>query len=219
MLPGIHSPTVLATAHSSVSSGLNTIFPRTRRVKMSTHLILSLTLQRRRQVVRSPVRFASYAMKAHAKRCTLDHIEDSVRARPRTKTASIMVWERTRYRNVADGWGQECALERIAVCGSTYAGRCGSAASVKQIEHHRRVFEDFKIQNQLLNDMKVEFQEGPMSRLHRCEVEENQLAAPRTVQEEDISVFVRLFEMRVCLFCRTFPVIWTVSPGSASTMQ
>ena len=74
-------------------------------------------------------------MKAHAEVSIRDRIEDSVRARPRTQTVLraddvIMVWKTNRHRNVARGLDQACALGHIeAVCGSTCADLCGSAAS------------------------------------------------------------------------------------------
>ena len=76
------------------------------------------------------------AMKAHAEMSIRNRVEDSVRTRPRTQTVLrpddvIMVWKKlTRHRNVAGGLDLVCAFECIeAVCGSTCAARCGSAAS------------------------------------------------------------------------------------------
>ena len=76
------------------------------------------------------------AMKAHAEVSICDRIDDSVRARPRTQTVLravdvIMVWKTNPPLKRGGGLDQECASERIdAVCGSTCAGRFGSAAIV-----------------------------------------------------------------------------------------
>ena len=65
------------------------------------------------------------AMKAHAEVSIRDRIEDSVEL-----MTSSWCGRRTHHRNVAGGLDQVCALERIeAVCGSTSADHCGSAAS------------------------------------------------------------------------------------------
>ena len=104
--------------------------------------------------------------------------------------------KRTPHRNVAGGLDQECALERIeAVCGST----CAAQAALVQIGFTEE-FRDLEIQNQLLDDMKAEFQEFLVHRVY-IDVEREGIpppdtdrppAAPRAGQEEEDSIVAHI---------------------------
>ena len=100
---------------------------------------------------------------------------------------------RTHHRNVAGGLDQVCALVRIeAVYGSTCADHCGSAGSFSANWLPPKS-QGLEIQNQLLDDMKAEFQEFPGRRVY-TDVEregippsdaDKQPVAPRGVQDEE----------------------------------
>ena len=135
------------------------------------------------------------AMKAHAEVSIRDRIEDSVRARPRTLRAmTIMVWKTNppskRGRWVGPG-----------VCigthrGSVWVNMRGSLWKCSQLQCKLATTEEsrgLEIQNQLLDDMKAEFQEFPGRRVY-TDVEregippsdaDKQPVAPRGVQEEE----------------------------------
>ena len=139
------------------------------------------------------------AMKAHAEVSIRDRIEDSVRARPRTQTVLrsddvIMVWKTNppskRGRWVGPG-----------VCigthrGSVWVNMRGSLWKCSQLQCKLATTEEsrgLEIQNQLLDDMKAEFQEFPGRRVY-TDVEregippsdaDKQPVAPRGVQEEE----------------------------------
>ena len=139
------------------------------------------------------------AMKAHAEVSIRDRIEDSVRARPRTQTVLraddvIMVWKTNppskRGRWVGPG-----------VCigthrGSLWVNMRGSLWKCSQLQCKLATTEEsrgLEIQNQLLDDMKAEFQEFPGRRVY-TDVEregippsdaDKQPVAPRGVQEEE----------------------------------
>ena len=172
------------------------------------------------------------AMKAHAEVSIRDRIEDSVRARPRTQTVLraddvIMVWKTNppskRGRWVGPG-----------VCigthrGSVWVNMRGSLWKCSQLQCKLATTEEsrgLEIQNQLLDDMKAEFQEFPGRRVY-TDVEregippsdaDKQPVAPRGVQEEEdrISALVPTLPqvisalLRTCKFRLMFPVIWTV---------
>ena len=112
------------------------------------------------------------AMKAHAEVSIRDRIEDSVRARPRTQTVLraddvIMVWKTNppskRGRWVGPG-----------VCigthrGSVWVNMRGSLWKCSQLQCKLATTEEsrgLEIQNQLLDDMKAEFQEFPGRRVY-----------------------------------------------------
>ena len=120
-------------------------------------------------------------------------------------TTSLWYGRRTRHRSVAGGLDQVCALGRIDLCGSA-AVQCKMAPT----EEHRGT----EIQNQLLDDMKAEFQEfsgrrvftdveredAPPENVHRP------TAAPRAAAEE---------EDRASALIPTVPLSTSLS-GSAS---
>ena len=136
------------------------------------------------------------AMKAHAEVSIRDRIEDSVRARPRTQTVLraddvIKVWKTNppskRGRWVGPG-----------VCigthrGSVWVNMRGSLWKCSQLQCKLATTEEsrvLEIQNQLLDDMKAEFQEFPGRRVY-TDVEregippsdaDKQPVAPRGVQ-------------------------------------
>ena len=138
-------------------------------------------------------------MKAHAEVSIRDRIKDSVRARPRTQTVLraddvIMVWKTNppskRGRWVGPG-----------VCigthrGSVWVNMRGSLWKCSQLQCKLATTEEFRgleIQNQLLDDMKAEFQEFPGRRVY-TDVEregippsdaDRQSVAPRGIQEEE----------------------------------
>ena len=138
------------------------------------------------------------AMKAHAEVSIRDRIEDSVRARPRTQTVLraddvIMVWKTNppskRGRWVGPG-----------VCigthrGSVWVNMRGSLWKCSQLQCKLATTEEsrgLEIQNQLLDDMKAEFQEFPGRRVYTVEREgippsdvDKQPVAPRGVPEEE----------------------------------
>ena len=112
------------------------------------------------------------AMKAHAEVSIRDRIKDSVRARPRTQTIlraddAIMVWKTNppskRGRWVGPG-----------VCigthrGSVWVNMRGSLWKCSQLQCKLATTEEsrgLEIQNQLLDDMKAEFQEFPGRRVY-----------------------------------------------------
>ena len=139
------------------------------------------------------------AMKAHAEVSIRDRIEGAVRARPRTQTVLraddvIMVWKTNppskRGRWVGPG-----------VCigthrGSVWVNMRGSLWKCSQLQCKLATTEEsrgLEIQNQLLDDMKAEFQEFPGRRVY-TDVEregippsdaDKQLVAPRGIQEEE----------------------------------
>ena len=139
------------------------------------------------------------AMKAHAEVSIRDRIKDSVRARPRTQTILraddvIMVWKTNppskRGRWVGPG-----------VCigthrGSVWVNMRGSLWKCSQLQCKLATTEEsrgLEIQNQLLDDMKAEFQEFPGRRVY-TDVEregippsdaDKQPVAPRGIQEEE----------------------------------
>ena len=139
------------------------------------------------------------AMKAHAEVSIRDRIKDSVRARPRTQTILraddvIMVWKTNppskRGRWVGPG-----------VCigthrGSVWVNMRGSLWKCSQLQCKLATTEEsrgLEIQNQLLDDMKAEFQEFPGRRVY-TDVEregippsdvDQQPVAPRGIQEEE----------------------------------
>ena len=139
------------------------------------------------------------AMKVHAEVSIRDRIEDSVRARPRTQTVLraddvIMVWKTNppskRGRWVGPG-----------VCIGTHRGSVwvkmrGSLWKCSQLQCKLATTEEsrgLEIQNQLLDDMKAEFQEFAGRRVY-TDVEregippsdaDKQPVAPQGVQEED----------------------------------
>ena len=138
-------------------------------------------------------------MKAHAEVSIRDRIKDSVRARPRTQTILraddvIMVWKTNppskRGRWVGPG-----------VCigthrGSVWVNMRGSLWKCSQLQCKLATTEEsrgLEIQNQLLDDMKAEFQEFPGRRVY-TDVEregippsdvDKQPVAPRGIQEEE----------------------------------
>ena len=158
------------------------------------------------------------AMKAHAEVSIRDHIEDSVRARPRTETVLraddvIMVWKTNppskRGRWVGPG-----------VCigthrGSVWVNMRGSLWKCSQLQCKLATTEEsrgLEIQNQLLDDMKAEFQEFPGRRVQtdvECEGippsdADRPPAAPRVVQEE---------EDRTSALIPTLPPVTSPSPS------
>ena len=131
-----------------------------------------MTLQRRMQVFEESRQIREAAMKARGEVCIRDRIEDSVRARPRTRTVLkaddvILVWKTNppskRGRWVGPG-----------VCigthrGSVWVNMCGSLWRCSQIQCKLATTEEsrgLEIQNQLLDNMKAEFQEFPGRRVY-----------------------------------------------------
>ena len=139
------------------------------------------------------------AMKAHAEVSIRDRIKESVRARPRTQTILraddvIMVWKTNppskRGRWVGPG-----------VCigthrGSVWVNMRGSLWKCSQLQCKLATTEEsrgLEIQNQLLDDMKAEFQEFPGRRVYTDVEREGippsdageQPVAPRGIQEEE----------------------------------
>ena len=139
------------------------------------------------------------AMKAHVEVSIRDRIEGAVRARPRTQTVLraddvIMVWKTNppskRGRWVGPG-----------VCigthrGSVWVNMRGSLWKCSQLQCKLATTEEsrgLEVQNQLLDDMKAEFQEFPRRRVY-TDVEREGVppkdvdrpsAAPRAVEEEE----------------------------------
>ena len=139
------------------------------------------------------------ATKAHAEVSIRDRIEDAVRARPRTQTVLgaddvIMVWKTNppskRGRWVGPG-----------VCigthrGSVWVNMRGSLWKCSQLQCKLATTEEsrgLEMQNQLLDDMKAEFQEFPGRRVY-TDVEREGVppknvdrpsAAPRAVENEE----------------------------------
>ena len=182
------------------------------------------------------------AMKAHAEVSIRDRIEDSVRARPRTQTVLraddvIMVWKTNPPSK--RGWWVGPGVCIGTHRGSVWVNMRGSLWKCSQLQCKLPTTEEsraLEIQNQLLDDMKAEFQEFPGRRVY-TDVEregippsdaDKQAVAPRGVQEEEdrisvlvptlpqvispraIIVFEKRFKVRTCQFRQTFQVIWTV---------
>ena len=139
------------------------------------------------------------AIKAHAEVSIRDRIEDSVRARPRTQTVLraddvIMVWK-TNPPSKRGRWvGPSVCIGTHR--GSVWVNMRGSLWKCSQLQCKLATTEEsrgLEIQNQLLDDMKAEFQEFPGRRVY-TDVEregipssdaDKQPAAPPVVQEEE----------------------------------
>ena len=132
------------------------------------------------------------AMKAHAEVSIRDRIEDSVRARLRTQTVlradDVIPSKRGRW----VGPGVCIGTHR----GSVWVNMRGSPWKCSQLQCKLATTEEsrgLEIQNQLLDDIKAEFQEFPERRVY-TDVEregippsdaDKQPVAPREVQEEE----------------------------------
>ena len=157
------------------------------------------------------------AMKAHAEVSIRDRIEDSVRARPRTQTVLraddvIMVWK-TNPPSKSGRWvgpgvfiGTHGGSVWVTMRGSLW--KCSLQCRLATTEESRGP----EIQNQLLDDMKAEFQEFPGRRVY-TDVEREGIppsdaarppAASRTVQEE---------EDRTSALIPTLPPVTSPSPS------
>ena len=139
------------------------------------------------------------AMKAHAEVSIRDRIEGAVRARPRTQTVLraddvIKVWK-TNPPSKRGRWigpGVCIGTHR----GSVWVNMHGSLWKCSQLQCKLATTEDsrgFEVQNQLLDDMKAEFQEFPGRRVY-IDVEregappkdvDRPSAAPRAVEEDE----------------------------------
>ena len=138
------------------------------------------------------------AMKAHAEVSIRDRIENAVRACPRTHTVLraddvIMVWKTNR----PSKWGRWVGpgVYTRTHRGSVWVNMRGSLWKRSQLQCKLATTEEsrgLEVQNQLLDDMKAEFQELPGSRVY-TDVEREGVppkdvdrpsAAPRAVEEE-----------------------------------
>ena len=134
------------------------------------------------------------AMKAHAEVSISEGIEDSFGARPRTQTADdvIMVWKTNPPSK--RGWWVGAGVCIGTRRGSVWVNMRGSLWKCSQLQCKLSTTEEsrgLEIHNQLLDDLKAEFQEFPGGRRVNTDVEhegippsvaDRQPAAPRAVQ-------------------------------------
>ena len=139
------------------------------------------------------------AMKARAEVSIRDRIEDAVRARPRTQTVLraddvIMVWE-TNPPSKRGRWVGPGVYIRTHR-GSVWMNMRGSLWKCSQLQCKLATTEEsrgLEVQNQLLDDMKAEFQEFPGRPVYTDveregvppKVVDHPSAAPRAVEEEE----------------------------------
>ena len=158
-------PIAQDTLLGSGCSGLDTVFPQTSPVMMSTRQIPSTIVQRPMQASRSPVKSAKPPRKVKP-RCpsvTASKTRFALAHGHRLscgRTMSSWCGRRTRRRTVPGGLDQGYVLRTHR--GSVWVKVRGSLWKCSQLQSKLAM----ETQNQLLDDMKAEFQEFPGRRVY-----------------------------------------------------